>query len=203
MGRIVGGRRRVSNGARRGTDLLVTAPAPPTSVAGCVTSSDRDVPHPELTPDDRAAITAAVTRYTAAIGACLAGIAAGTALAAVVPVAGAVLLLVSFLTGVVVFARRLDLTHPRPGSRFHGRPIILRVNPVAAAAHGRWLDHDGGDPDTAEEIGVLLAQLAELTSAGRGDSAAANALTERLVTLVDVSTGDSRRVEGRGDAARG
>ena len=156
-----------------GTDLLVTAPAPPTSVAGCVTSSDRDVPHPDLTTGDRAAIAAAVTRYTAAIGACLAGIAAGTALAAVVPVVGAVLLLGSFLTGVVAFARRLDLTHPRPGSRFHGRPIILRVNPVAAAAHGRWLDHDGGEPGTAEEVGVLLTQLAELTSAGRGDSAAA------------------------------
>ena len=177
-----------------GTDLLVTAPAPPTSVAGCVTSSDRDVPHPDLTTGDRAAIAAAVTRYTAAIGACLAGIAAGTALAAVVPVVGAVLLLGSFLTGVVAFARRLDLTHPRPGSRFHGRPIILRVNPVAAAAHGRWLDHDGGEPGTAEEVGVLLTQLAELTSAGRGDSAAANALTDRLVTLVDASTGDGRRV---------
>jgi hypothetical protein len=144
----------------------------------------------------------AVTQYTAATGASLAGIAAGTALAAVLPAAGAALLLVAFLTGVVVFARRLDLTHPRPGSRFHGRPIILRVNPVAAAAYGQWRAHDGGDAGAAEKIRASLMQLAELTSAGRGDTAAAAALTERVVMLVDASTGDSRTREGRRAAGR-
>jgi hypothetical protein len=146
-----------------------------------------------------------------ATGASLAGIAAGTALAAVIPIAGAALLLVAFLTGVVVFARRLDLTHPGPGSRLDGRPLILRVDPVAAAAYNRWLDRDGGDAreageagedgeaERAEEIGATLKQLAELISAGRGDSDAAHTLSRRVVALVD----GARTGGGRGGVARG
>jgi hypothetical protein len=187
----------------------VTAPAPATSPGVCATTADREVPHPDLTREDRAAIGAAVRRYTMATGASLAGIAAGTALAAVIPIAGAALLLVAFLTGVVVFARRLDLTHPGPGSRLDGRPLILRVDPVAAAAYNRWLDRDGGaaareageagEVERAEEIGATLKQLAELISAGRGVSDAAHTLSRRVVALVD----GARTGGGRGGVARG
>jgi hypothetical protein len=179
----------------------VTAPAPATSPGVCATTADREVPHPDLTREDRAAIGAAVRRYTMATGASLAGIAAGTALAAVIPIAGAALLLVAFLTGVVVFARRLDLTHPRPGSRLHGRPLVLRVNPVAAAAYNSWLGRDGGDAgeaERAEEVAATLKQLAELISTGRGDGEAAHTLTRRVVALVD----GARTGGGRGGAAR-
>ena len=167
----------------------MTAPAP-TPAAAPVTGSDRDVPHPHLTADDRAAVGSAVTRYTVAIGAALAGILAGAALVAVVPAAGAVLLVLSFFTGVVVFSRRLELTHPRPGTRFHGRPLTLRVNPVAASAYTRWLEH-GAVGDTSERPVVeCLVELAELNSAGRGDCPQARALTDRLVRDVRATTSD-------------
>jgi hypothetical protein len=109
----------------------VTTDAPTTP--GPVTTAHRDVPHPRLTADDRAAVGAAVTRCTVATGAALVGIFAGAALVAAVPAVGAVLLVLSFFTGVVVFSRRLELTHPRPGTRFRGKPLILRVNPGAAS----------------------------------------------------------------------
>lgn len=170
----------------------MTTHAQNSAIAG-VTTADRDVPHPHLTPDDRAAVGSAVARYTVATGVALAAIFAGAALVAAVPAAGAVVLVLSFFTGVVVFSRRLELTHPRPGTRFRGKPLTLRVNPVAASAYTRWLEHRAGDDESSErQVAERLVELAELTSAGRGDSERAQAVTDRLVRDVGAATADGR-----------
>lgn len=169
----------------------MTSVAPPSPRP--VTTADRDVPHPQLTADDRAAVGSAVRRYTVATGVALAGIFVGAGLVAAVPVAGAALLVLSFFTGVVAFSRRLELTHPRPGTRFRGKPLTLRVNPVAASAYTRWLEH-GADEDESSERQVVerMVELAELTDAGRGDCQHARALTGRLVRDVRAATADGR-----------
>ena len=172
--------------------MTASAP-PPTSATAPVTTAHVDVPHPRLTHGDRAAISGAVTRYTAATGVALAGIATGAALAAVFPAVGAAVLVLAFLTGVVVFARRLDLSHPRAGSRYDGKPLTLRVNRVAATAYTRWLDHDAeGGSAADDEIRALLVELADLTAANRGDTPAAHALTDRLVAVVGHETRGAR-----------